>query len=327
MVSATLHPDPQAPAPRADQARRPQGTRAPRPGRTLTNRRKVEHFWSGLFLSPTLLIIGVFTVVPLLITVVISFTDWSVFRPLGDWEYVGLRNYESLLANTTRMQAIWNTIAYVVLSVVFTVPLAALVAMLLYFPKLRGAGVVRVALFATYVIPTIAVVIVWGNLYAPGYGPFSAAFTAVGLPAPGWLSDPKLALISVVVFNVWQMLGYYVILLTAGLTQIPEELYEAAKIDGAGILRQTWSVTIPLLKPTLLFVVLMTIVNSIQVFDPIYLLTRGGPANATNVLSYEIQRAAFEYNKAGDAAALSVSLLMIVVLVGAVVVIVTRRKK
>lgn len=327
MVSATLHPDPQAPAPRGDQARRPQGTRAPRPGRTLTHRRKVEHFWSGLFLSPTLLIIGVFTVVPLLITVVISFTDWSVFRPLGDWEYVGLRNYESLLANTTRMQAIWNTIAYVVLSVVFTVPLAALVAMLLYFPKLRGAGVVRVALFATYVIPTIAVVIVWGNLYAPGYGPFSAAFTAVGLPAPGWLSDPKLALISVVVFNVWQMLGYYVILLTAGLTQIPEELYEAAKIDGAGILRQTWSVTIPLLKPTLLFVVLMTIVNSIQVFDPIYLLTRGGPANATNVLSYEIQRAAFEYNKAGDAAALSVSLLMIVVLVGAVVVVVTRRKK
>lgn len=314
MVSATVTPG-------------PQGDRASRPRRTLAHRRTVEHIWSGVFLSPTLLVIGAFTIVPLIITVVISFTDWSVFRPLGDWEYVGLRNYESLLANTTRMQAIWNTIAYVILSVVFTVPLAALVAMLLYFPKLRGAGVVRVALFATYVIPTIAVVIVWGNLYAPGYGPFSAAFTALGLPAPGWLSDPKLALVSVVIFNVWQMLGYYVILLTAGLTQIPEELYEAAKIDGAGILRQTWSVTIPLLRPTLLFVVLMTIVNSIQVFDPIYLLTRGGPANATNVLSYEIQRAAFEYNKAGDAAALSVSLLMIVVLVGAVVVIVTRRKK
>lgn len=284
-------------------------------------------FWSALFLSPTILVIGLFTIVPLIITVVISFTDWSVFRPLGDWEFVGLRNYEALVGNTTRLQAIWNTIAYVALSVLFTVPLAALVAMLLYFPKLKGAGLVRVALFATYVIPTIAVVIVWGNLYAPGYGPFSALFTAAGIPAPGWLSDPRIALISVVIFNVWQMLGYYIILITAGLTQIPEELYEAAKIDGAGILRQTWSVTVPLLRPTLLFVLLMTIVNSIQVFDPIYLLTRGGPANATNVLSYEIQRAAFEYGKAGDAAALSVSLLMIVVLVGAVAIIVVRRKK
>lgn len=289
--------------------------------------RQGTHLWSALFLSPTILIIGLFTIVPLIITVVISFTDWSVFRPLGDWEFVGLRNYEALRANTTRLQAIWNTVAYVVLSVAFTVPLAALVAMLLYFPKLKGAGLVRVALFATYVIPTIAVVIVWGNLYAPGYGPFSAIFTAVGLPAPGWLSDPRIALVSVVIFNVWQMLGYYVILITAGLTQIPEELYEAAKIDGAGIFRQTWSVTVPLLRPTLLFVLLMTIVNSIQVFDPVYLLTRGGPANSTNVLSYEIQRAAFEYGKAGDAAALSVSLLMIVVLVGAIAVIVVRKRK
>jgi multiple sugar transport system permease protein len=302
-------------------------TLAPPPRRTLADTRRAEHFWSALFLSPTILIIGVFTITPLLITVWISFTDWSVFRPLGDWDFVGLRNYEALLANRTRLQAIWNTVAYVALSVAFTVPLAGLVAMLLYFPRLKGAGVVRVVLFATYVIPTIAVVIVWGNLYAPGYGPLSAIFTAVGVPSPGWLSDPRIALISVVIFNVWQMLGYYVILITAGLTQIPEELYEAAKIDGAGIVRQTWSVTVPLLKPTLLFVVLMTIVNSIQVFDPIFLLTRGGPANATNVLSYEIQRSAFEYGKAGDAAALSVSMLMLVVLVGAVVVIVSRRRK
>ena len=122
------------------------------------------------------------------------------------------------------------------------------------------------------------------------------------------------------------MLGYYVILITAGLTQVPEELYDAAKIDGAGFLRQTWSVTIPLLRPTLLFVVLMTLVNSIQVFDPIYLLTRGGPANSTNVVSYEIQRTAFEYNDAGPAAAMSVALLMIVVLVGSIIGIALRRR-
>lgn len=300
---------------------------SPRTRHASAAKRRTTHLWSALFLSPAVLLIGLFTLVPLVITVIVSFTDWSVFRPLGDWEFVGLRNYESLLANPTRMQAIGNTVVYVALSALFTVPLAAIVAMLLYFPKLRGAGFVRVALFSTYVIPTIAVVIVWGNLYAPGYGPFSAIFASLGLPSPAWLSDPRIALISVVIFNVWQMLGYYIILITAGLTQIPGELYEAAKIDGAGILRQTWSVTVPMLKPTLLFVLLMTIVNSIQVFDPIFLLTRGGPANSTNVLSYEIQRAAFEYGKAGDAAALSVSLLMIVVLVGAIAVIIVRRKK
>lgn len=99
--------------------------------------------------------------------------------------------------------------------------------------------------------------------------------TAIGLTPPGWLSDPQWALLSLVIFNVWQMLGYYVILLIAGLTQINEELYEAARIDGAGLVRQTWSITIPLLRPSLVFVILMTFVNSIQVFDPIYLLTQG----------------------------------------------------
>jgi ABC-type sugar transport system permease subunit len=288
--------------------------------------RRTKNLWSALFLSPAILIIGVFTLIPLVITVVVSFTDWSVFKPLGDMRFVGLDNYSDLLDNKIRMQAIGNTVAYVGFSVLFTVPIALAIALLLYFPKLRGSGLVRVLLFATYVIPTIAIVIVWGNLYAPGYGPFSALFDAVGVPAPGWLSNPSIALVSVVVFNVWQMLGYYVILITAGLTQVPEELYDAAKIDGAGFLRQTWSVTIPMLRPTLLFVVLMTLVNSIQVFDPIYLLTRGGPANSTNVVSYEIQRTAFEYNDAGAAAAMSVALLMIVVLVGSIIGIALRRR-
>ena len=126
------------------------------------------------------------------------------------------------------------------------------------------------------------------------------------------------ALVSLVIFNVWQMLGYYVILLTAGLTTIPEELYEAARIDGAGFVRQTWSVTIPMLRRSLVFVVLMTIINSIQVFDPIYLLTQGGPSGSTNVISFEIQRTAFQYGQAGEASALAVSLFMLLVATGAV---------
>jgi len=272
--------------------------------------------WSALFLSPALIIIGVFTLIPMLLTIWISLHQWSMFTPITEMAWVGIDNYTGLFADATRVQALANTGAYVLLSIIITVPIALLIALLLYFPKLKGKGVVRVLLFATYVIPTIAIVIIWGNIYAPGYGPLSTAVAALGIDPPGWLSDPSWALVSLIIFNVWQMLGYYVILLIAGLTQINEELYEAARIDGAGVIRQTWSITIPLLRPSLVFVVLMTFINSIQVFDPIYLLTQGGPANSTNMVSFEIQRTAFQYGMAGESSALAVSLFLMIVAIG-----------
>jgi ABC-type sugar transport system permease subunit len=282
--------------------------------------------WSVLFLSPALLIIGVFTLIPMGMTLWISFHQWSMFTPITDMTWVGTENYTRLLADSARVEALRNTVVYVGLSALITVPLAVLISLLLYFPRLRGKGLVRTLLFATYVIPTIAIVIVWGNIYAPGYGPLATMLEAVGIPSPAWLSDPQWALVSLVIFNVWQMLGYYVILLIAGLTQIPEELFEAAKIDGAGVVRQTMWITLPMLRPSLAFVLLMTLVNSIQAFDPIYLLTQGGPANATNLVSFEIQRSAFQYGMAGDASALAVSLFMMLLVIGAVFGLVVRKR-
>jgi ABC-type sugar transport system permease subunit len=283
--------------------------------------------WSALFLSPALLVIGVFTLIPMIMTIVISFHQWSMLTPITEMTWVGFDNYATLFDDSNRMQAIGNTAVYVVLSIVITIPLGLLIAMLLYFPKLKGQGVVRVILFTTYVIPTIAIVIIWSNIYAPGYGPLSTMLQAIGVTPPGWLSDPSWALISLVIFNVWQMLGYYVILLVAGLTQIPEDLYEAAKIDGAGLIRQTWSITIPMLSKTLVFVLLMTFINSIQVFDPIYLLTQGGPAGSTNMISYEIQRSAFSYGLAGESSALAVTLFMSILVIGAVLGLALKGKK
>lgn len=283
--------------------------------------------WSALFLSPALIVIGVFTIIPMIMTIWISLHRWSMFTPITEMEWVGFENYSRVFADSARVQALGNTALYVLGSVLITIPLALLIALLLYFPKLKGKGLVRVLLFATYVIPTIAIVITWGNIYAPGYGPLSSMISAIGLTPPGWLSDPNWALISLVIFNVWQMLGYYVILLIAGLTQIPEELYEAARIDGAGVVRQTLFITIPMLKSSLVFVVLMTFVNSIQVFDPIYLLTQGGPANSTNMVSFEIQRSAFQYGMAGDASALAVTLFLLILTIGGVLGIVMKGRK
>jgi multiple sugar transport system permease protein len=272
-----------------------------------------------VFLSPALILIGLFVLIPMVLTFWISLHTGGIATPLSDMKWVGLSNYGDVFADPTHRQAFENTAVYVGLSLVITVPLAFLIAQLAYTPKLRGSALLRVVLFATYVIPTVAIVIIWSQLYSPQYGPIDVILGHVGLSSPGWLSDPNAALVSLVIFNVWQMLGYYVVLLVAGLTQIPEDVYEAAAIDGAGALRRTVSITIPLLRNSFVFVCLMSVINSVQVFDPIYLLTQGGPANSTLTISYDIQRTVIQYGLAGQASAMASSLLIVIAIVGSLV--------
>jgi ABC-type sugar transport system permease subunit len=259
-----------------------------------------------------------FIFAPIALTIWISLHNWSMLTPITKMQWVGLSNYRTIFDDPTYRSALYDTAIYVGFIVVLTVPLATIIGMLLYFPRNRGRGVARTVLFSTYVIPTVAVAIVWGALYEPSYGPFAEMFKVFGLPAPAFLSSPSTALISLVAFNIWQMLGYYTVLVIAGLTQIPGELYEVARIDGAGIVRQTFSITLPLLRRTITFVVLIALINAVQVFDPVYLLTQGGPINSTNVISYEIQRTAFSYGLAGQASAMAVSLLVVLIAVAAI---------
>lgn len=285
-----------------------------------------ERRWAAVMLSPAMAVIVGFVFVPVALTFWISLHHWSMFTPFGDMEWAGLSNYRGLLDDGEFHTALRNTVLYVLLALLITVPLSVALGMLLYFPKVAGRGTVRTALFSTYVVPTVAIAIVWGALYAPTYGPLARMFDAVGLPMPQFLSSPSSALASLVVFHVWQMLGYYVVLVVAGLTQIPKDLYEVASIDGAGFWRQTWSITLPLLGRTMTFVVLIAIINAVQVFDPIYILTQGGPAQSTNVLSFEIQRTAFEHGLAGQASAMAFSLLIVLVAVAGAVMAVLRRR-
>jgi len=265
-------------------------------------------------------------IIPIMLTLWISFHKWSMFTPFGEMEFVGLDNY-ARATSSTHLRAFQNTAIYVGLSMVITIPLAVLISFLLYFPKLHGRGLVRVLLFTTYVVPMAAIAIIWSALYAPNYGPLDSLLATFGIDSPGWLSRPSAALVSLVILNVWQMLGYYVVLLVSGLTQIPEETFEAAKLDGAGPIRQAISITLPLLRESLVFVGLMTFINSIQVFDPIYMLTQGGPANSTNVISFDIQRTAFQNGLAGEASAMAFSLFILIVAVGATLGLTTRRRK
>lgn len=294
------------------QRRRAEHGRRRRP----VNRHRVA---ATVFLSPAVILISLFVVVPMVLTLWFSLHTGAISTPLGEMKWVGLANYREIFTDPTHRQAFENTAIYVGLSLVITVPLAFLIALLVYTPKLRGSAVLRVVLFATYVIPTVAIVIIWSQLYSPQYGPIDVILSNVGLPTPGWLSDPNAALVSLVLFNVWQMLGYYVVLLVAGLTQIPEDVYEAASVDGAGAFRRTVSITIPLLRNSFVFVCLMSVINSVQVFDPIYLLTQGGPANSTLTISYDIQRTVIQYGLAGQASAMASSLLIVIAIVGGII--------
>jgi ABC-type sugar transport system permease subunit len=304
---------------RAGHARLPRGR--PHPSWRAHQRR-----WAALLLSPALLILVPFVLLPIILTFWISLHSWSMLTPITQMKWVGLSNYGQLATSPDFREALLNTALYVGIVVVVTVPLALLLGMLLYFPRVRGRGLARTVLFSSYVIPTVAVAIVWDALYEPGYGPFAQILKLVGLPAPAFLSSPSTALASLAAFNIWQMLGYYTVLVIAGLTQIPAELYEAARIDGAGLARQAFRITLPLLRGTTLFVILIAIINAVQVFDPVYILTQGGPINSTDVISYDIQRTAFEYGLAGQASAEAFALLVVLALVALVVVRLLRRK-
>jgi ABC-type sugar transport system permease subunit len=268
-------------------------------------------------LSPAMLLMGMFVLVPILLTIWISLHQWTMLTPITSMKWVGLSNYSGLASNSEFIGAVKNTIIYVALAVGIAVPLSFVVGLLLYFPKIAGKGFLRTLLFATYVIPSVAVALVWGGLYTPQYGAFSRIFQLVGLHS-SFLSSPSSALLSLVIMQVWQMLGYYTVLVIAGLTQIPGQLYEVARVDGVGVLRQAFQITLPLMKRTMTLIMVLAVVNAIQIFDPVYLLTQGGPINTTNVISFEIDREAFSYGLAGQASAMAVSLLIVLVATGGI---------
>jgi len=272
-----------------------------------------------LFLAPGVGLLLVFVVLPVLLTAWISLNNWSMYTPLSGMTFVGLENFERLLSDRNFRISFRNTLVYAGLSLAIILPLSFLLGQFLYGGLRYGRTALRSMLFIPYMVPTIAVAIIWGYLYSPLHGPLNQILAFFGLPRQAWLGSVGSALFSLVIFNVWQTIGYYTVLVIAGLTQIPRTFYEAALIDGANVWQRTRFVTLPLMRRTLLFVVVIATINTVQVFEPVYVLTQGGPANATNVLSFQVYRSAFEFGLAGQASAMAFILfLLLVAAVGAV---------
>jgi ABC-type sugar transport system permease subunit len=267
-----------------------------------------------LMLGPAAALIGVFVIVPTLLTIWLAFQSWSTQTSFETAKFAGIDNFLAIFGPTSVGRdfktALANTAIYTSLSVVIILPLSVALGLLVHQQRVRGGIALRTILFSTYMVPMIAVALVFSKLYSPTEGPLNQMLGWIGVPPQTWLSAPQSALVSIVLLNVWQQVGYFVVLAVAGLTQIPATLYEAAEIDGANPLQRFITLTLPLLANTLLFSAVIAVINAVQVFEPVALITQGGPVNSTNVLTYHIRRVGIERGQGGVGSAMAVTLML-----------------
>ncbi|HTO12572.1 MAG TPA: sugar ABC transporter permease [Candidatus Binatia bacterium] len=244
-----------------------------------------------LFLLPGLLLFGVFRLYPLLDGLRLSFTNARLGRAQYAW--VGLANYARLLDDTRFHTSLWNTAFYTLASTlpILAVPLA--LAVVLH----RGVALttfLRSAFFFPFTLSVVTVGLTWLWLLDPVVGPFNYYLRALGVPVRSWLADPATAMWAIIVTTVWWVAGYYLVIYLAGLQDIPRELYEAAALDGAGGWTAFRAITLPLLRPVLLFVFVTHIIGSFQIFGQVFILTQGGPGDATRTVVQHLYETAFQ---------------------------------
>jgi ABC-type sugar transport system permease subunit len=243
-----------------------------------------------VFLAPGLALFVVFRVYPLLEGLRLSFTNARLGRPTA--AFVGLDNYWRLVDDTRFHVSLVNTAFYTVAS---TIPIL-IVPLVLALALNRGAlrTLLRGVFFFPFTLSVVTVGLAWLWLLDPVVGPFSYYLRALGVPTRSWLADPQTAMWAIIVTTVWWVTGYYLVVYLAGLQDIPRDLYEAAALDGAGGWRSFWAITLPLLRPVLLFVVVTHIIGSFQLFGQVFVLTNGGPGDATRTVVQHLFEAAFQ---------------------------------
>lgn len=276
-----------------------------------------------LFIAPDFIGLLIFVGLPMLLALVIGFFDVNGF---GAFTFVGLANYQRMMIDPLFWQCLRVTAIYVVLLVpalyVSGLGLALLV-------QRNGAfnTVLRAMFFSPQMVSLVVIAVVWQMMSADKLGIIARLFSSVGIGGVSALGNPSFALITVVVVTVWFLMGFYMLIFLGGLHEIPRELYEAAEIDGATPVDKFWGITLPLLKPTSFFVLLVSLVAAVagsQAFDLIYVMTKGGPANSTQVIIIYIYQQAFQYSAFGYAAAMASILVVILLALTGVLFVLTR---
>lgn len=283
-------------------------TRAPRTGALIRR----EAFTAYGFLLPNLLGFLAFTFLPVIAALLISFTEWDLLRQAS---WIGLDNYTRLVSDPLFHRVLRNTLLYVLGTVPVQMMLALLIALALN-QRIPGQTFFRTAFFMPVVASTVAVALVWRWIYHADFGLLNSFLYAIGVTdPPSWLSSTTWALPAIIIMSVWQQIGFSMVLFLAGLQGVPQSLYEAATIDGAGPFARFRFITLPLLSSTTFFVLVIGIINSFQVFDQALVMTNGGPANATNTIVFNIYRYGFQFFQMGYAAAMAWVLFAIIFIV------------
>lgn len=267
-----------------------------------------------LFLAPALVLIGVFFFLPVAAALLLSLTDFDLYA-IGDpanARFVGLRNYARLLETPLFWTALWNTFYFAAVGGPLSIAVSLGAALLLNARLVRFKTVFRTIYFAPFVTTLVAVAIVWRYLYHARYGLLNYALGWVGIEPIDWLGDPRWAMPAIILLAVWKNFGYNMLIFIAGLQAIPEELYEAARIDGANAVQSFRHVTLPQLGPTLLFVGVITMIGYFQLFVEPYVMTRGGPLRATTSVVLLMYEEGFRWWRMGFAAAVAFVLFVII---------------
>ena len=273
--------------------------------RRVVSRREAILGWA--LLGPCLVLLAVFVAGPALLDLPLSLMRYDIISASGTW--AGMENFRALAADPVFWQSVGHTIA---LTAGTTAPMLglAIVFGLLLHRRLRGRGVYRTVLFAPYVVPLVASSIAWIWMFSASGFVNYALDLAAGVRGPAWLDSREWALPAIMLMTVWQLTGYYTVLVLSGLANIPAEVEEAARLDGASGARLAWHVLLPLLSPTLLFCVVVSVIASFRVFDQIYVMTGGGPGTATMTLVFYLYQQGFAFFNTGQGAAVSVLLLL-----------------
>jgi multiple sugar transport system permease protein len=260
------------------------------------------------FLAPSFVHLLIFSIGPILFALWLSFHEWNLLDPARS--FVGLANYRELARDTDFWRAVRNTAVYVLF-----VPAGMIVALALALfvnRRIPGVRFLRTVLFLPYITSFVAISLVWRWMFQPDVGLFNHLLGWIGVSPLPWLSSPATALPSLMLMSLWMYAGYMMVVFLAGLQNIPQALYESARIDGAGAWQRFRHITLPMLRPTMLFVLVTMVIFMFQVFTAVYVMTEGGPLHATDVVVYHVYRAAWEYLRMGYASAMAWVLFAIV---------------
>lgn len=273
-----------------------------------------------LYISPWLIGFLGLTIFPMLYSLVLAFSNSTI----GDLsQFIGFENFTAAFTKDDNyLKSIQNTLYYTAVFVPLSLLMGIGIAMILN-QKLAGRGFFRVAFYVPSICAGVAVTLLWGWIFNPSFGLLNYGFSLFGIEGPGWLSDPKWAMVSIVIMNLWTQ-GNMIVIFLAGLQDIPEQLLESAKMDGASWWQRTLHVTLPLLTPTIFFNLILSIIGSLQMFNQPFILTEGGPMNATYVYMLHVYNNAFRYGKLGYACALA--WLMLVFILGLTAIVIKSSK-